>query len=551
MQIGRCGPDAVERAHLVGQFAPEFVRHVAVDPLPVRRRRRRRLLVVNVIDGFHDHFAQREGETCFVDAEMRGNRDRSIAHVGGLRGIGPDMRDLDVFDLEDRFAVLVLAPPFLVVEIVESLARDRRPVAFLTMALVEFEAVVRLLLVDRRQDIARPFRRPQAGESVLGVRRSLALDHFLHGIERVDVDARLEQALGRIRQVELRRHAQRFAGVAHHRLHDRAVILHPVEPRRVPDPGVMHRRGGARVILRLLQVDREHLVADPVERVQPSVALDDALRRDALFQRLDIAVLFQHLVELGLQRLAIGDAGVRAEDTFGESREAAGQHPRQQQRHADALLHREQFGQRRSAVDHDRGVLVGEPSGMTAGAGQADAGHFLLGARVSPRHALRVQHRAALREADRQRLLAGDNGIRNEAVTIEIGGVAEQVDGREQQPRDRRLLQRHEPFKGDAEGPRALVGMVEPAQVLLADVLIEPDGLLRLRIFRDLDMKIVPELCDVVLESRIDDTDDHDGDNNFCNRLATHGWLPVSLRRAHKFVCGQKAAGKRLSFGVL
>ena len=122
------------------------------------------------------------------------------------------------------------------------------------------------------------------------------------------VDARFVQALRRIGQIELRRYAEQFAGVAHHRLHDGAVILHPVEPRRVPDPGVMHRRGGAGVVFRLLQVDRKHLVADPVERVEPSVTFQDALGGDALFQVLDLLVLIENLVELVLQRLAVVDA---------------------------------------------------------------------------------------------------------------------------------------------------------------------------------------------------------------------------------------------------
>ena len=74
-------------------------------------------------------------------------------------------------------------------------------------------------------------------------------------IERLYIHARFEQALRGLGQIELRRYAKRFAGVAYHRLHDGAVILHPVEPWSVPDPGIMHRRGGASVIFRLVQVD--------------------------------------------------------------------------------------------------------------------------------------------------------------------------------------------------------------------------------------------------------------------------------------------------------
>ncbi len=312
----------------------------------------------------------------------------------------------------------------------------------------------------------------------------------------------------------------------------------------------MHRRGGAGVVFRLLQVDGEHLVADPVQRIEASVAFEDALGGDTLLQILDLLVLLQHQVDLVFQRLAVIQRGVRSEDTIGEAAEPAGPYARQQQRDPHALFHRKQVGERRTAVDDDGGVLVGEASGVTGGAGQADAGHVLLVARVAPRRARRVEHRGALREADRQRLLAGDDGVRDEAVAIEIGGVAEQAHFGEQQRRNRRLLQRHEPFIGEAEGPRALIGMIEPAQLFLADVLVEPDGLLRRGIFRDPDMEIFPGLGDVVLEG-VANADDQYADNNFNDRLATHGLpLPKTALVARKIRLSSKTPGKRLIFGV-
>src|SRR5258705_490344 len=87
---------------------------------------------------------------------------------------------------------------------------------------------------------------------------------------------------------------------------------------------------------------------------------------------------------------------------------------------------------------------------------------------VFPRGTGRVQHRAALREADRRRLFAGDDGGGNESVAIEIGGVAEEADLGEQQPGNRRLLKRHEPLVGEAERPRSLIGVIEPAQLFLS-----------------------------------------------------------------------------------
>jgi hypothetical protein len=320
------------------------------------------------------------------------------------------------------------------------------------------------------------------------------------------------------------------SGVADHRLHDRAVVLHPVEPRRIPDPGIVHRRGGAGVVFRLLQVDREHLVADPVQRIEPSVTFQNALGGDALLQILDQLVLGENLVELGLQRLAVVDGRIRPQDALGKAAEAAGQDPGQQQRDAHALLHCEQIGERRSAVDDDGSVLVGEAAGVAAGAGQADAGHLLLVARVLPRRAGRVEHRAALREADRQRLLAGDDGVGDEAVTVEIGGIAEQAGFGERQPGNRRLLQRQEPLIGEAEGSRALVGVIEPAQLFLTDALVEPHRLLRRRMLHDPDVKVLPGLGDVVPQG-VDDADDRQHADNFRYSSDTHG-LPLPQNRA-------------------
>ena len=87
------------------------------------------------------------------------------------------------------------------------------------------------------------------------------------------------------------------------------------------------------------------------------------------------------------------------------------------------------------------------------------------------------------------------------------------------------MLQRHEPFIGEAEGPRSLIGVIVPAQFFLADALVEPDGFLRLRILRDLYVKLVPQGSDIVLEDGVAEAnaDDQYPDNNLCNRLATHG----------------------------
>ncbi|KTT53294.1 hypothetical protein SB7C_12425, partial [Staphylococcus epidermidis] len=157
-------------------------------------------------------------------------------------------------------------------------------------------------------------------------------------MQRVDPRARFEQALGCIEQIEFGADAERLAGIAHHRLHDRAVILHPAEPWRIPDPREMHRRRMRGVVVRIVQVDRKHLVADPVQGVEPRIAFLDAVGGDLALKRIDLGILLQHEIELAAQRHAFLDAGLLAEDLVGKAREAAGPEPGQQQRDADALL---------------------------------------------------------------------------------------------------------------------------------------------------------------------------------------------------------------------
>jgi hypothetical protein len=152
-----------------------------------------------------------------------------------------------------------------------------------------------------------------------------------------------------------------------------------------------------------------------------------------------------------------------------------------------------------------------------------------------------IQHRTAPCEADRKHDLVADGRIRNEAVAIEVGLLPEEVDGGEDQPWDRRLLQRDGPLVGNAEGPRPLVSVIEPAELFPAHILFEPDGFLRLRILRELDVKIIPELRDVVLEGGVDGADHQCRDHNCCNRPAPHG-LPLfqlRRRRAHYSSCCQ------------
>src|SRR6478735_2184552 len=70
VEIGRRRPDAVERADLVGKLAPDLVRHISVESIPLFLVQGRVLAVVDVIDGLFDHGLERFGESVLVDAEI-------------------------------------------------------------------------------------------------------------------------------------------------------------------------------------------------------------------------------------------------------------------------------------------------------------------------------------------------------------------------------------------------------------------------------------------------------------------------------------------------
>ena len=139
--------------------------------------------------------------------------------------------------------------------------------------------------------LGRPFGRNEAGEALraVGGVRLLAGELLFHLEQRVEL-GRWSVNSGAVSAVPLdgslrgrsARRTQRLAGIAHHRLADRAVVLRPVEPGHIPDAGIVHRRGAADVVLGLVEIDREDLVADPVQRVEPPVSFRRRRRRLAL-----------------------------------------------------------------------------------------------------------------------------------------------------------------------------------------------------------------------------------------------------------------------------
>jgi hypothetical protein len=179
---------------------------------------------------------------------------------------------------------------------------------------------------------------------------------------------------------------------------------------------------------------------------------------------------------------------------------------------------------------------------MAGRACQPDTGHGFLGLRVQPGLAIVLQHGAAAGEADWERFAVGSDRIGDEAIAIEVVRVAEGPAGRDADrgqdaQRDFRLLQRNKPFVRNAERPRALVGVVEPVEPLLADVLVEPDGLLWSGVFRKADIERLIERIRLAHTPRGHGNRNH-GDRDE-NPIATHAPLPDPHFAAAKSIYGK------------
>ena len=109
-----------------------------------------------------------------------------------------------------------------------SRSSQRRQVARLAVLLVERGAARDLCLIERRKH-RRPFWRRQS------LQRTRTRQQFFERPKPLDVDRVFELARRPDHKLHHRADAQRFADVADQRIGDRRVVLHPVEPRRVPD----------------------------------------------------------------------------------------------------------------------------------------------------------------------------------------------------------------------------------------------------------------------------------------------------------------------------
>ncbi|HWX08226.1 MAG TPA: hypothetical protein VN065_20525 [Bradyrhizobium sp.] len=87
------------------------------------------------------------------------------------------------------------------------------------------------------------------------------------------------------------------------------------------------------------------------------------------------------------------------------------------------------------------------------------------------------------------------------------------------------LLQRDKPLVGNAEGQRALVGVIKPVALIAGPVLIEPCGFLGRRVHRQRDVEAVQGLLQAVpgpwnvYEGSDDDDDPDEGYRHFAKHI--------------------------------
>ena len=84
------------------------------------------------------------------------------------------------------------------------------------------------------------------------------------------------------------------------------------------------------------------------------------------------------------------------------------------------------------------------------------------------------------------------------------------------------MFESDEPFVGDAEGLRALVGVVEPIALIGGPVLREPNGGTDRWIAGELDGEIIER--PLYADGEDDDHDDHDSESDFLFHVFNHHW---------------------------
>src|ERR1700683_1619648 len=146
--------------------------------------------------------------------------------------------------------------------------------------------------VDRRQDPVWPFWRRKARKTVCRSRRRISGQELLELEEDVDSPARGRQLVLCNRKIHGRAYTQSFTGVAGHRLLDRSVVLHPRKPRGTPDAREMYGRRIGHKVFVMVDIEREHRVADATQGIEAAEPFADGIRMDGFFEIVHILYLF-------------------------------------------------------------------------------------------------------------------------------------------------------------------------------------------------------------------------------------------------------------------
>jgi hypothetical protein len=253
-------------------------------------------------------------------------------------------------------------------------------------------------------------------------------------------------------------------------------------------------------------VGSENLIADPVQRVQPSIPFLGVLLMlvlECLLQRTGLAQYeVPGLRQAFLEVVALRRSRIGTQHAVREAFEPVGQVSRGRNRKPGRAFQFQEVDHTRAAVEAHAHTFVVDVSGVTGRAGQSDhvgfglAGRRIPGAahpRETDRQAVEILDRGWLqlqtRDRCRRRLglcvgsvvavalqgrLVGMDGLRarQETESFQISPVLEQAGLGDQV--NSRLFQRDKPVVGHGEGHGALTCMMEPVPVLDRPVLVEP-----------------------------------------------------------------------------
>jgi len=235
----------------------------------------------------------------------------------------------------------------------------------------------------------------------------------------------------------------------------RAVPLHPVVPRRIPQERVADGRVGRGDVVRVAQIDAGRPVEDHAEGVQAGrpPGHRGPARRDVAGEILgQPRQADPQPAAVGLGRARPRRRQFRRDDAAGEALEARPVVARLREGAAQFLDEGEHVGIGRAAIDQDRPTAQVDPVHVAGGAGHADP----LAAIVHILH-----------EADGK-----PAAVRSARPVIRVRQVAEAREPvRDEEPVVVRALQGHEP--GVRHDLRALARPVEPRALLRRPGLIE------------------------------------------------------------------------------